>query len=368
MSTGVYVHIPFCLRKCPYCDFYSVEYNEESADRYVKALCRHIGEFKQRNVSVDTVYFGGGTPSLLTPDQIYSILSAVNCSFNVRNAEITLEANPSSVNYDKLCEYKSAGVNRISFGVQSADNRQLEFLGRLHDFDGASRAVYDAQRAGIDNISCDIMLGLSGQDMHSLNATIDRITALPVTHISAYMLKIEKGTAFDSEIIRKSIADEDLLCDMYLNTVERLESYGFEQYEISNFAKSGYFSRHNLKYWSGEEYIGFGPASHSFFDGQRFCSPRNIEKYIENPSDSKLITENDPDKAEEYVMLSLRLKRGINLVRVLEYGGEELAENIKNKVGMYAVGGLCVISGDNISLTPKGFLVSNSIIASFLDK
>ena len=165
MSAGIYVHIPFCLRKCPYCDFYSVKYNEELADRYVKALCRHIGEFRLRNVNADTVYFGGGTPSLLTPDQMYSILSAVDYSFDIRNAEITLEANPSSVNYDKLCEYRSAGVNRISFGVQSADNRQLEFLGRLHDFDGASRAVYDAQRAGLDNISCDIMLGLSGQDM-----------------------------------------------------------------------------------------------------------------------------------------------------------------------------------------------------------
>ncbi|MDE6149909.1 MAG: radical SAM family heme chaperone HemW [Ruminococcus sp.] len=367
MGAGIYIHIPFCIRKCPYCDFYSVLYEKKLTDDYVKALCCHIKAYREYGVKADTIYFGGGTPSLLKPKQIDKILSGLNGNFNVKDAEITLEANPSSVDYEKLCEYRKTGINRISFGVQSADNRQLRFLGRLHDFDSASRAVYDAQRAGFDDISCDIMLGLSGQDMNSLNVTIDRIASLPIKHISAYMLKIEEGTAFDNDVVRRSIADEDLQCDMYLNTVERLDRLGFEQYEISNFAKEKRYSRHNMKYWQGEEYIGFGPAAHSYFNGQRFCSLSDIMKYIENPLDTKIITENNPDKTEEYIMLSLRLKRGISLKKVCELGGEELMECIKNKAEIYSQNRLCVIENDRISLTPKGFLVSNSIIASFLE-
>lgn len=368
MSAGIYIHIPFCIRKCPYCDFYSVPFEKQLADDYVKSLCSHIEAYREYGVKADTIYFGGGTPSLLASEQIGRIMSAVNDSFFVKDAEITLEANPSSVDYEKLCEYRKAGINRISFGVQSSDNSQLRFLERLHDFDSASKAVYDAQRAGFDNISCDIMLGLSGQDMNSLNATIDRITALPINHISAYMLKIEEGTAFDNDAVRSSVADDDLQCDMYLNTVERLDNLGFEQYEISNFAKEERYSRHNIKYWQGEEYIGFGPAAHSYFNGKRFCLPRDIIKYIENPLDTKNIIESNPDKAEEYIMLSLRLKWGISLKKVCELGSEKHMEFIKNKAEMYAKNGLCVIDNDRISLTPKGFLVSNSIIASFLQE
>lgn len=367
MSVGIYVHVPFCLRKCPYCDFYSVAYIKEIAESYVMALCSHIDTYGQYNVKADTVYLGGGTPSLLTANQIDRVLSAINHSFKIENAEITMEANPSSVNYEKLCEYKSVGVNRISFGVQSADNSQLKFLGRLHDFDGAEKAVYDAHRAGFDNISCDIMLGLAGQTMDSLNSTVDRIVTLPVKHISAYMLKIEAGTAFDTDSIRNSVADEDMLCDMYLNTVERLESYGFEQYEISNFAKDNSYSRHNLKYWQGEEYIGFGPAAHSYFCGQRFCMPRDIKKYIDDPVNAKIVIETNPDMAEEYVMLSLRLKSGISMEKIQELYGEKKAEKIYAKAKLLERNGLCITDNEKICLTPKGFLVSNSIISSFLE-
>lgn len=367
MSKGVYIHIPFCLKKCPYCDFYSLKFDNDLMERYVNVLCSHIGEYKKYGADVDTVYFGGGTPSLLMPDQISRILSAVNKSFKVHDAEITLEANPSSVDYKKLCEYKVAGINRISFGVQSADNNQLGFLGRLHDFDEASRAVCYAQRAGFDNISCDIMLGLAGQSISSLNSTIDQIAALPIKHISAYMLKIEEGTPFDRDCVREAVADEDLQCDMYLNTVERLDKLGFEQYEISNFAKDECYSRHNLKYWQGEEYIGFGPAAHSFFDGRRFCYPRDIEKYIKSPEGSMIITDSNPDRIEEYIMLSLRLKWGISLKKICELGGGNLAESIRKKAQLFERNGLCIAGNDIISLSPKGFLVSNSIISSFLE-
>lgn len=367
MSAGIYVHVPFCLRKCPYCDFYSVAYDEKLAESYVRALCRHIEEYEQFDISADTIYFGGGTPSLLNPEQINRIISKLYHSFKISNAEITMEANPSSSDYQKLCGFKSAGVNRISFGVQSADNNQLKFLGRLHDFDRASEAVFDAYRAGIENISCDIMLGLAGQDMGSLNKTIDKISLLPVKHVSAYMLKIEEGTLFDNEIVKNSVADEDLQCDMYLNTVNMLGVYGFEQYEISNFARDKQYSRHNLKYWQGDEYIGFGPAAHSFFQGKRFCIPRDIQKYIKDPLNSNVVTENSVDETEEYIMLSLRLKWGISLERVKTLGGKNLADSVLEKAYRLENNGLCRVNSGVISLTPKGFLVSNSIITMFLE-
>lgn len=366
MSKGIYIHVPFCLRKCPYCDFYSVEYNVVTAKKYVDALCSHIMEYKKYDIEVDTIYFGGGTPSLFFPNQIRRIIRTIRKCFDVRDAEITLEANPSSVDYEKLCGYREAGVNRISFGVQSADDRQLGFLGRLHDFSSASKAVMDAEKAGFDNISCDFMLGLAGQSMESLNETIDRITALPIKHISAYMLKIEQGTAFDNNTVRKAVADDDKVSDMYLNTVQRLEKLGFEQYEISNFAKDKCYSRHNLKYWQGEEYIGFGAAAHSFFGGKRFCYPRDVLSYIENRENAVVVTENEPDPCEEYIMLSLRLKWGISLERVAELGGHKLSDNVKRKAEIYSKNGLCIVDNGRVSLTPKGFLLSNSIISEFL--
>ena len=367
MSLGIYIHVPFCLRKCPYCDFYSVKYDEYMMSKYVDAVCRNIERYKGHGITADTVYFGGGTPSLLAPFQVQRILDSINKSFKLGSPEITLEANPCSVDSEKLKGYNNAGINRISFGVQSADNKQLGFLGRLHNFESAKEAVYNAQKSGFDNISCDIMLGLAGQDMDSLCCTIEEIAALPVNHISSYMLKIEKGTAFDNESVKNTVADEDLQCDMYLKTVELLESRGFEQYEISNFAKDGKYSRHNLKYWQGEDYIGIGPASHSFFKGKRFCVPKNLEKFISDPIQNEIITENNPDKLEEYIVFSLRLKWGIDFGKLCELGGKDFAQRAFQKANYLAKAKLCNLSENKISLTPQGFLVSNSIICDLLE-
>ena len=367
MSVGIYIHVPFCLRKCPYCDFYSVEYDDITVQKYVYAVCRNIEKYKDMGVKVDTVYFGGGTPSLLTPEQVGMILNCISDNFITVSPEITLEANPCSVNFDKLAGYRNAGVNRISLGVQSADNGQLEFLGRLHNFDLATKAVYDAQSAGFDNISCDIMLGLAGQDMESLCDTVDRITALPVSHISAYMLKIEKGTPFDKNNAGRLIAEEDMQCDMYLKTVERLAEKGFLQYEVSNFASDEKYSRHNLKYWQGKEYIGFGPSAHSYFGGKRFYVPKDLPEFINSPFQIELLSEESPDKFEEYVIFSTRLKWGIAYDKLSELGGKEVADYIQNKAIVFEKQGLCKVRDGNISLTPKGFLVSNAIIGEFMD-
>lgn len=365
--TGIYIHVPFCLRKCPYCDFYSEVYGAELAERYVQAVCRNIAALKSDDISADTVYFGGGTPSLLSLGQLYRILDAVQKSVHLYDPEITLEANPSSTDNEKLRGWFSAGVNRLSFGVQSADDRQLEFLGRLHDIRAAEQAVINAAEAGFANISCDLMLGLAGQNEESLDRSLDRLLSLPITHLSAYMLKIERGTAFDSDEIRAQTADEDEMCDLYLRLCRRMRSLGWEHYEISNFAKNGRRSRHNMKYWTLEPYIGIGPAAHSDYKGRRTACPKNIVEFINADVQKNVLLESDIDRLEEYVMLSLRISEGITRERLTELGGRSLAEGIFGRARTLEKNGLARISDGRISLTDEGFLLSNSIIVHLLD-
>lgn len=368
MSVGIYIHVPFCLKKCPYCDFYSVKYNEDIVNRYVDAVCRNVEKYKCNSIVADTVYFGGGTPSLLNTKQVNRILKTVGNSFVLNNAEITLEANPCSVSLEKLKGYRCAGVNRVSFGIQSADINQLRFIGRLHDFDVAKKAVIDSRKAGIANISCDIMLGLPYQDINSLNNTLEQFTALPIEHISAYMLKIEEGTPFYKNRVQELIPDEDLQCDMYLKTVEYLANKGFEQYEISNFAKNSKYSCHNLKYWQSCEYIGIGPAAHSFFNNKRFYVPKSIDDFIDKEFQTEITLEENPDKLQEYIIFSLRLKWGINFEKLCEMSNRNRAESIMNKANDFEKQGLCRLNKGVISLTPKGYLVSNAVISEFLSE
>ena len=365
---GVYIHVPFCLRKCPYCSFYSVRFDEGTAEKYVDAVCRNISRYAGRGLIADTLYFGGGTPSVLSPEQVERIVEKCRQVFLLDNAEITLEANPCSVSERKLYELRRIGVNRLSFGIQSSNDQRLDFLGRLHDWETAVTAVKNAYNAGFENISGDIMLGAAGEDTESLRTTIEQLCGLPLKHISAYMLKVEEGTPFFSDKYINLIADDELMSDLYLTAVESLEQHGFKQYEISNFAKDGYQSRHNNKYWLGEEYLGFGPAAHSFFEGRRFCCPPDIGGFIGNSSQPCEVTESTPDKAEEYIMLGLRLRKGISLDRVEELFSRSAADRVRALAKMYASHGLAYLDNDIISLTPKGFLVSNSIISEFIDK
>lgn len=359
--TGIYIHIPFCIRKCPYCAFYSVEYNEELKRQYVSSLIRNIRGYKGRNIPADTVYFGGGTPSLLAPDELEGILSAVKESFLLApDSEITIEANPSSTDYNKLAAYRKAGANRISFGVQSSNDNELRLLGRLHDFSGARDAVLAAKSAGFENISCDLMIGTPAQTVDSLLASASDIAALGANHISCYMLKIEEGTPYDCERIRNSAADDDSISDMYLALCRELSVLGYHRYEISNFSKPGFESRHNLKYWRLEDYIGFGPSAHSYFAGRRFYVPDSIDEYISSPSQSYVSEDESPDMLEEYVMLSLRLNEGMSLKKLASLGGDKGA--VIKKIEPLEDAGLVMLNNDVISLTDSGALVSNGII------
>ncbi len=358
---GIYIHVPFCLRKCPYCAFYSVVYDWTKAGEYVAAAARNIRRYAPLMLSADTVYFGGGTPSLLSPDEVGAILDAVRQSFKLApDAEITLEANPSSVTRQSLEGYFNCGVNRISFGVQSACDNELKMLGRLHDFGRARDAVSAAMEAGIKNISCDIMLGTPLQTMDSLLLSIDRITALQVPHISCYMLKIEEGTAYDCDKIRKLAADDDLSADMYLRLCGELRSRGYDRYEISNFAKKGFESRHNMKYWRLDEYIGIGPSAHSLSEGKRTYVPSDLNLFLQSEFQTELKEEESIDRLEEYVMLSLRTSDGISLKELKSMGADDKA--VSEKARDFCRAGFLEFDGDKITLTDRGALVSNGII------
>lgn len=351
MISGLYIHVPYCLKKCNYCDFYSIGGSNTVSDDYVDAVVREIKKYG--DITYKTVYFGGGTPSLLTPQQVARIIWEINLTTDY---EITLEANPETVTYESLLGYRVCGVNRISFGVQTANQQSLQTLGRVHSNQKVIKAFENAKKAGFKNISGDVMLGLPGYTYKELDETVELIHSLGATHISSYMLKIEQGTPFAVNT-PADIPDDDKMSDFYLYACQKIESLGYKQYEISNFAKEGYESRHNNIYWELENYIGIGPSAHSCLNGKRFYYPRDLHGFIANP---KIIEDGEVD-ADEYIMLSLRLKKGLNLVYLKEKWGRELSQLQLKKLKMLENQDYLTFENDIISLTPKGFLIENAI-------
>lgn len=361
-TLGIYIHVPFCGKKCGYCDFYSVCYSKVQAELYVEAVSRNIFYYSDKTRTVDTIYFGGGTPSLLTSSQIKGIINAIKDSFSLDPlAEITLEANPNTLSSDKLAELHDAGINRLSIGVQSMCDKELKLLGRSHTASRAAKAVEDAFAAGFSNISCDLMIGIPTQTKDSLKESINLLSQLPIQHISAYILKIEDGTPFDCSEIRTSIPDEDTTAELYLLTVRELSRHSFSQYEVSNFALNGFESRHNCRYWKCFDYIGIGPSAHSCYGGKRFAVPRDIDKFINSPVQPVEITDEHPCNFEEFAMLRLRLTEGLLLSDV-----PKQRNNIEKKIPPLVNAGYISFDGERISLTPEGFLVSNSVIETLI--
>lgn len=348
-KVGLYIHVPFCRRKCLYCDFYSLENRESMRGEYSEAVIRNIRAY---NEHYDTVYFGGGTPSLLAPEMIQDILTAADiCG----GAEITMEANPDSVSLDKLKGYRAAGVNRVSFGVQSFDDNELRLLGRLHDSAQARAAIKNARLAGFENISADLMLGLPFQDTETVERNISELCELGVDHISAYMLKIEEGTPLSrNEELCRASADDDLSAEIYLKAVDMLSGAGLFQYEISNFAKKGFECRHNLKYWRCEDYIGIGAGAHSCYGGKRFWVPCDADGFTRRDTQEIIVTDDAPCSEEEKMMLALRLSEG--------YCAKHCSDGFWREAELFERHGLLKISGGVISLTPEGMLVYNEII------
>lgn len=363
-TLGIYIHIPFCRSKCPYCDFFSVRSSEERFRQYTDILKSKISYWSQRiSKPVDSIYIGGGTPSLIGDKQICQILDCIKRHFDVKNdCEITMEANPSSGKFFDFEKAVDSGLNRVSIGVQSANENELRQLGRLHTNDDVKNTVELSKNAGIENISLDLMLGIPEQNIASLKESVDFCVSLDVKHISAYILKIEENTLFCKKKDRLPLPDDDETADLYLFAVDYLNQKGFSQYEISNFCKSGFESKHNLKYWKLNDYLGIGPAAHSFLGGERFFYNRSFEDF----ENDKIVFEGAGNSPEEYLMLRLRLTSGMSVKKYEEAFGQKLSKDFFNEVELYRKNGLMNFDGDRISLTDKGFLVSNEIISSLI--
>ncbi len=329
----------------------------------MKAVLLTLESYKNEVGEVDTVYFGGGTPSAFGGERIATILDFIGENYNLISPEITVECNPSSVDSDFFAVVSAAGVNRISMGMQSAVTAERRALGRLSDTEQVKSAITLAHSAGIGNISLDIMLGVPHQTKESLDESIDFLLSAGIDHISAYMLKIEEGTPFYKSRNSLALPDEDEVCDLYLHAARRFEAAGFRQYEISNFAQKGKESRHNLKYWHCEEYLGIGPSAHSYLHGKRFYYPRDFDAFLRG---NDPIPDGEGGSREEHIMLALRLTEGLVFDKFKDRFATEISTDIIKKAERFAHMGLAICDEKHIALTKEGFLLSNTIISHLL--
>lgn len=366
MQRGLYIHIPFCARKCRYCDFTSFESGDKAA--YLDALEKEMLEY--RGSDVDTVFIGGGTPSILSADYLERLLYDVRTSFSVSSeAEFSVEINPGTLTADKISALKSGGVNRISVGVQSFNDAELKALGRIHSAETAVKSVLDLSSAGFDNINIDLMTSVPYQTYDTLMSTLKTAVSLPVTHISAYSLILEEGTPlYDDYANGKFIpVDDDTDRDNFSGLVDFLASNGFKRYEISNFAKDGFCCRHNIKYWKCGEYIGLGLAAHSYINGVRFFNTSAMEKYLNGEFHIK----NQPplsqnDMMSEFMMMGLRMTEGISEEDFLKRFGKSITEVYEKKLKNFLKCGLILHKEGKYYLSRRGLDVSNSIMCEFL--
>lgn len=362
---GLYLHIPFCDGKCAYCNFFSRCAGEARINEYTSRLIDAVSKWgASLPRPVDTVYFGGGTPSLIGHERLIEILHTVKSAFAVtKDAEITVEVNPSSTDELDFAALRQAGFNRLSIGMQSADDNELKALGRRHDLAAVKRTVSRAQDADFDNISLDVMLAIPGQTEDSLDRTLRFCTDCGVQHISSYILKIEEGTRFYAQRDTLPLFSDDEQAMLYEYAVRILADLGYKQYEISNFSKEGCESRHNLHYWHDEEYLGLGSSAHSFLNGKRFYYDNSFERFYSDET----VYESDGGSKEEYIMLALRLSEGLIYRRYKERFHEALPERLLSAAHRLEHEGLCTVSDQAIALTVRGFLVSNAVIAYLLE-
>lgn len=361
---GLYLHVPFCDSKCPYCDFYSVRGTPEEKERYASALCDRLTEYSKRlNRKADTLYIGGGTPSVLSVSQLCELIKRAESAFLTDEPEVTVECNPSGLDGDFFKALRVCKVNRLSIGLQSADDRLRRALGRRASKAEVARVISSAQRAGIDNISLDVMLGIPGGAEKDLRETLDFCIEAGVPHVSAYLLQLEEGTVFYRRRDSLKLPDDDAAADMYLFMCAYLKEHGLSQYEISNFARPGFESRHNLKYWRCEEYLGLGPSAHSFLDEKRFCFPRDARAFVAGCGP---VPDGRGGDYSEFAMLALRLNEGLTEQRSERRFGRPIPQELRRKASPFAEGGYLFCDERGIRLTPRGFLVSNAILAELL--
>lgn len=371
----LYLHMPFCVRKCAYCDFLSFPTDQETQNLYTRRLREDIDAMgkKYGDIPVDTIFIGGGTPSVPDSALIVGIMEHVRKAFHVaEGAEISMEANPGTVTREKLTDYRRAGINRLSFGLQSANDRELKLLGRIHTWAEFLENFHLARECGFTNINIDLMSALPGQTRESWKDTLKRVTDLNPEHISAYSLIIEDGTPFGekygSEEGRKLLPDEDSEREMYHETKRFLKSCGYERYEISNYAKPGRACRHNIGYWTGLPYLGLGLGASSYMDGCRFAVNSDMKQYLEEKpgmfTDVEKLTKKDME--EEFFYVGLRMTAGVSLPEFERRFGVSAKDVYPGLMEMFVEEKAAVFQGDRFVLTDYGLDVSNYIMAQFL--
>lgn len=385
-NLGLYLHIPFCKSKCAYCDFYSSDKivcegrkTPEEMKLYCTALKNNMRIISERTTqyNVDTVFIGGGTPTALPAKLLLDIVKEVENDFYLdENCEFTVEMNPATADLRLLKKLHRAGVNRLSIGLQSAHNHELAALSRIHTAGDFSECFQMAREAGFDNINIDIMYGIPEQTRSSFMETLEFVVSMKPEHISMYNLRIEDGTPFGEKKHMLPLPDEDTECEMYFGGIEFLASHGYHQYEISNFARDGYECRHNLRYWRGEEYIGCGPAAHSYFGGRRFSLRRSLAQYCKlletkgTSLPSSLLDESyvvdRKEEVAEYLMLRLRLAEGISVDDFRAHFGADFDEIFGKKLAIYIKNGFMTHENGHYAFTPQGMFVSNEILSRII--
>ncbi|QHQ61926.1 oxygen-independent coproporphyrinogen III oxidase [Anaerocolumna sedimenticola] len=375
---GLYIHIPFCVRKCDYCDFLSAPADEETKNKYVKALIAEIKSYKQVSAEylVKTIFIGGGTPSSLEGKLIQAIMDTIREVFRISSGdieeqpEITIEVNPGTITREKLLCYKNAGINRLSFGLQSADNNELKMLGRIHTYETFKENYNLARELGFRNINIDLMSGLPGQTLENWLYTLQETVKLDPEHISAYSLIIEEGTPFYLRY-REEDQDEELDRKIYAETKEYLEKTGYYRYEISNYAKPGFESRHNSSYWLRTDYLGLGLGASSLLNKIRFQNEDNLSVYLKNSAEYHNIRRNEEpltknQQMEEFMFLGLRMSKGISKNNFKKIFGETIESIYGEIINKSLFEGLIEAKGDKIYLTDKGIDLSNVVLSRFL--
>ena len=370
---AIYLHVPFCARKCAYCDFASFAGREDDWEKYFAALSGEIDAWAERlrGYEARSVFFGGGTPSLVPATYIAETIKRLRGYVRFApGCEITLEANPGTLNADKLRIYRDSGVNRLSIGVQSFDAELLRMLGRIHTPEQAELAVAMARDAGFANISLDLMYALPGQSMEAWAATLDKALSLPVAHLSAYSLIVEDGTEMARRVTRgeAAVPDDDAVNEMQRYAVKRLANAGFMRYEISNFARPGFESRHNLTYWDGGEYLGLGSAAHSLMNNCRFANPPELDRYLAGERMLDRTERSVSDRKEEALMLATRTVRGLDLNRWRAEFGESLEEARGREIRKLENYGLIEIADGFLRLTPAGLELQDSVVLELMEE
>lgn len=369
----LYIHIPFCKQKCGYCDFLSFPGGNEIQSRYVQAILAEIKKVESLSeYEVSSVFFGGGTPSILKTEYLVEVLDTLRSRFHfLEDAEISMEANPGTVDGEKLLKYREAGFNRLSFGCQATDDVLLKKLGRIHTYDQFLHEYKAAREAGFQNINVDLMSGLPGQNLKQWIQALERTAKLGAEHISAYSLILEEGTPFFEKQDELQLPDEDEERRMYECTFEILKGYGYDQYEISNYAKPGYQCRHNVGYWIRTEYLGFGLGAASLFNNRRFSNTNNMNHYLRDSHNPEMIRRGiqlltRQDCQEEFLMLGLRMTQGVSEKEFEEKYGHTLDEAYGSVIEKYTKLGMLIRKAGRMYLSRKGISVSNVILRDFL--